>query len=281
MPLKTLDDVKRMVATTAQWFVLGRCKPALEVFRDGLSALGVLGAAKEHPDSLRPLFCDLPEKLTAERMEELFQAKTSPAGSSEAVTESLVLSRGSDFLQDVEDEDIDITLSDILFFTTGCRVLPQCEMPVTIEFLHELPSRFPTANTCSSILRPPVVHQAYESFKADLTFGILNARVRVADLAAKDSVVATAAAHDPDNYLLKVTSDGVIELGEPVTDDYRCSFPRGSSGLKGFFFVRENIIDMSYKLDKKKTPFVPPGSVRHLCWELQKKRNNIYKVALI
>ena len=39
MPLKTLDDVKRMVATTAQWFVLGRCKPALEVFRDGLSAL--------------------------------------------------------------------------------------------------------------------------------------------------------------------------------------------------------------------------------------------------
>ena len=41
MPLKTLDDVKRMVATTAQWFVLGRCKPALEVFRDGLSALGV------------------------------------------------------------------------------------------------------------------------------------------------------------------------------------------------------------------------------------------------
>ncbi|KAK2558696.1 G2/M phase-specific E3 ubiquitin-protein ligase [Acropora cervicornis] len=175
MPLKTLDDVKRMVATTAQWFVLGRCKPALEVFRDGLSALGVLGAAKEHPDSLRPLFCDLPEKLTAERMEELFQAKTSPAGSSKAVTESLVLSRWSDFLQDVEDEDIGITLSDILFFTTGCRVLPQREMPVTVEFLHELPSRFPTANTCSSILRLPVVHQAYESFKADLTFGILNA----------------------------------------------------------------------------------------------------------
>jgi len=110
---------------------------------------------------------------------------------------------------------------------------------------------------------------------------LLDTVVRVADLAAKDSVVATAAAHDPDNYLLKVTSDGVIELGEPVTDDYRCSFPRGSSGLKGFFFVRENIIDMSYKLDKKKTPFVPPGSVRHLCWELQKKRNNIYKVALI
>ena len=97
MPLKTLDDVKRMVATTAQWFVLGRCKAALEVFWDSFSALGVLEAAKEHANSLRPLFCDLPEKLTGERIEELFQGKASPAGSSKAVTESLVLARWSDF----------------------------------------------------------------------------------------------------------------------------------------------------------------------------------------
>ena len=52
---------------------------------------------------------------------------------------------------------------------------------------------------------------------------------------------------------MKVRSDGVIELDEPITDDYGCTFPRGSSGLKGFFFVRENIIDMTYKLDKNKT----------------------------
>ena len=79
---------------------------------------------------------------------------------------------------------------------------------------------------------------------------------------------------------MKVTSDGVIELDEPITDDYGCTFPRGSSGLKGFFFVRENIIDMTYKLDKKKTAFVLAGTVRHLCGELQKKRNNNYKVPL-
>jgi len=80
------------------------------------------------------------------------------------------------FLQDIEDEDNGITLSDILFFITGCKVLPQCEIPVTVEFLHELRSRFPPTNTCSSILRLPVVHQAYKSFKADLTFGILKAQ---------------------------------------------------------------------------------------------------------
>ncbi|KAJ7381816.1 hypothetical protein OS493_038876 [Desmophyllum pertusum] len=97
------------------------------------------------------------------------------------VTESLVLSRWSDYLQDIADaEDSDITLSDILFFTTGCKVLPQRAIPVTIEFLHEPGteglSRFPTANTCSNILRLPVLHGDYESFKADMTLGFLNAR---------------------------------------------------------------------------------------------------------
>lgn len=181
MPIETLGDVKKMVAATSQWFVLGRCKPALESFRDGLSALGVLQAVKTYPDSFRPLFCDLPEKLTAERMETLFRPNTSPVGSSKGLTESLVLSRWSDYLQDIEDtEDSDITLSDILFFTTGCKVLPQRAIPVTVEFLHEPGteglSRFPTANTCSNILRLPVLHGDYESFKADMTFGFLNAR---------------------------------------------------------------------------------------------------------
>ena len=77
-----VDDVKKMVAATSQWFVLGRCKPALESFREGLSALGVLEAVKRYPDSFRPLFCDVPEKLTAERMEQLFRPTSSPVGSS-------------------------------------------------------------------------------------------------------------------------------------------------------------------------------------------------------
>ena len=77
-----------------------------------------------------------------------------------------------------------------------------------------------------------------------------------------------------------MTSYGVVELGEPMTDDYGCTIPRGSSGLKGHIFVRENIIDMTYKLDKNKTAFVLAGTVPHVCGELQKRRNNIYKVSL-
>lgn len=51
---------------------------------------------------------------------------------------------------------------------------------------------------------------------------------------------------------MKVTSGGVVELDEPTTDDYGCTFPRGFLGLEGHSFVRDNIIDMTYKLDKTK-----------------------------
>ena len=116
----------------------------------------------------------------------------------------------------------------------------------------------------------------------DSEANLLDTAVRIADLAASGSVVAIAAADDPDYeyYLMKVTSEGVVELNEPTTDDYGSTFPMGSPGLKGHFFVRENIIDMTYKLDRNKTAFVLAGTVRHVCGDLQKKRNNIYKVPL-
>ena len=106
--------------------------------------------------------------------------------------------------------------------------------------------------------------------------------VKIADTATKDSIVAVAAGDDPDYeyYLLKVTSDGLLELDEAVTDDYGCSFPRGSVVLKGDFFNKDNLIDMTYKLDLKKTAFVLGATVRAVCGELKRKRKNIYQVPL-
>lgn len=179
MPMNTLDDVQKVVLSTAQWFVLGRCKPALESFRDGLSCLGVLDAVKKYPNEFKPLFCDQPVKLTAESLERLFKVKASPVGSSKALTESLVLSRWSDYLQEIEeDEESTITLVDVLFFSTGCKEIPQRTVTIypAIDFLHDEESKFPKANTCACVLRLPVVHTSYESFKADVTFGILNGK---------------------------------------------------------------------------------------------------------
>ena len=96
----------------------------------------------------------------------------------------------------------------------------------------------------------------------------------MADLAAKGSTVAIAAFEDPvyDFYLLKVTSDGVIELEKPITDDYSCHYPIGSSVLKGHFYLRENLQDMTYTLDNKREAIVCAGTVRAICTDLSVKK---------
>ena len=179
-PVGAMEDIPKVVYSTTRWFVLGRAEPAIESFKKGHSTLGVLEAVKAHPAAFRPVFCSEPEEITAESMETLFSITASPVGSTKAVTESLVLSRWRDYLQDIEEGDESIALSDILFFATGCKVVPPRKMSPVIEFLHEPErwgqSRFPTANTCSCTLRLPVLHTTYESFKADMTFGIQNGR---------------------------------------------------------------------------------------------------------
>ena len=54
--------------------------------------------------------------------------------------------------------------------------MPQRAITPAIEFLHDEQSRFPKANTCSCVLRLPVIHTTYDKFKADLTFGIQNGK---------------------------------------------------------------------------------------------------------
>lgn len=108
--------------------------------------------------------------------------------------------------------------------------------------------------------------------------------LHVADLVGKDSIIAIAADEDDsyDYYLLKVTSEGPVVLREDVTDDYGCAFPAGSSVLKGHFFVRDNLIDMTYKLDQKKVTVVFPGTVRYVCSELIERgrgRKKVFQVA--
>ena len=113
-------------------------------------------------------------------MERIFTVQLSPIGSTKAIVESLVLSRWRDYLQDIEEGEDSITLSYILFFVTGCKVVPPRKISASIEFLHEPEtwghSRFPTAKVCSNTLRLPVVHKTNENFKADMSFAIPNGR---------------------------------------------------------------------------------------------------------
>jgi len=116
------------------------------------------------------------------------------------------------------------------------------------------------------------------SAEMDATLG--DTAVRIADLATKDSMVAIAAADDAayEYYLLKVTSDDIIELEEDFTDDYGFSFEKNTAMLMGHFFIRENLIDMTYRLEQRKLALVLPATVRHICGN--RKEREFFKLQL-
>ena len=113
-------------------------------------------------------------------VQSIFTVECSEEGSNRRNAESLILSHWNDFLQDAEDPT-QISLPEILFFASGCKILPPEELVGQIHFLHEAEkdgklSKFPKANTCMCILKLPVVHVDYKSFENAMVFGIKNAR---------------------------------------------------------------------------------------------------------
>ena len=95
--------------------MLGRGHACFERFKAGLSTLGVLGAMTEHYEKFKEVFCYSNVQLNADLFDCLFTINYSDEGSNDRQRESLVLSHWRDYLQDVEDQSVEITFSDILF----------------------------------------------------------------------------------------------------------------------------------------------------------------------
>ena len=75
--------------------------------------------------------------------------------------------------------DAEASLEDVLSFSSGADYIPPLGFPImpTLQFLHDSSSKYPQANTCSIILKLPIVHLSYDDFKANMDFGILNGKV--------------------------------------------------------------------------------------------------------
>lgn len=106
--------------------------------------------------------------------------------------------------------------------------------------------------------------------------------VKIVDIAVavERSVVAVAADDESyDYYLLKVKSNRVEELADNTTDDHGSSYTAGQEVLGGHFFLHDNLIDMTYKLDERKVPIVHAATVRHICYDFVKRgRKSVFKV---
>lgn len=86
----------------ARYFVLDKPRSALEQFKEGLEALGILDVMKRYPIEFKQLFCFQPTKLTALMLQTMFSATYSPTGSNCRAKEELIVMHWRDFLQDCE-----------------------------------------------------------------------------------------------------------------------------------------------------------------------------------
>ncbi|XP_057184613.1 G2/M phase-specific E3 ubiquitin-protein ligase-like [Triplophysa rosa] len=136
--------------------------------KEGLETLGVLQALKNNL-CLRNLFAGgPPAPLTAEQVTDLFKVCYSERGSSRRVEEERAVGQWRDLLIDIEggdavllwDENMTVSLEDVLMFATGTNRIPPLGFDVvpTLRFLHENKElrKFPEANTCGLILRLPI-----------------------------------------------------------------------------------------------------------------------------
>jgi hypothetical protein len=67
---------------------------------------------------------------------------------------------------------------------------------------------------------------------------------------------------------MKATDEPHV-LNRDVSDDWRCTFTRGSEILKGFYYDRMNNSPYKYKLIKRKKATVHVVAVKYVCVELR------------
>lgn len=176
-PIRNKEDKISIIHSLIKWFLLGRNQCSLQQFQKGLEILGVLDKIKQYPSLFKSLMCYSPSTLTVECLEAKLSYERSPKGSNAFQVENVILGYWADLLQDTEDRESQLKLKDILMFAIGCFEFPPLGLKITISFLHDdQECRFPKANTCSCVLRLPVVQSTYASFKDDMTFAILNTK---------------------------------------------------------------------------------------------------------
>ncbi|CAH0552505.1 unnamed protein product [Brassicogethes aeneus] len=174
----SFENKDKLIKEIIHYLVIDRPRRGLEQFAEGLKMLSVLSLIMKYPEQASSLFCFKKEThLTAKYLNRLFCVKRSSVGTQRRLLESQTTAFWRDYLQNCEDGDCQVSLSDVLAFATGCNTEPALgfDQQPTIEFLHDDPSLFPKSNTCALILYLPIVaSDDYEMYKNNLTFGILN-----------------------------------------------------------------------------------------------------------
>ncbi|XP_046330928.2 G2/M phase-specific E3 ubiquitin-protein ligase-like [Haliotis rufescens] len=166
--LQDMKDKERLVRACVQFYMVDRVQSCMTRFLEGLSTLGVLETVRKQQSSCSDLFCKSVDNLGLDTVTELFKPVLNPEGTNRRRKEVSTLAYWSDYLSDVKEGESRLQFSDILMFDTGSESIPPCGFDTNprLEFLPDSPNmRYPTANTCSCILRLPVSYDEYSEFK--------------------------------------------------------------------------------------------------------------------
>ena len=131
--------------------------------------------------------------MTASILDQIFIPQFSPPGSNAREKEEAIILNWKDFIYEAEGITIKhivtllllwlfctecgVSISKIMMFVTGVKRVPPMGFPLkpTISFLPDDGMQtFPTASTCSLILRLPLSLVNYEDFKEKMKFAVLN-----------------------------------------------------------------------------------------------------------
>ena len=100
--LPKFSDKGNLVSMIAKHEVLDKPRSALEQFKEGLKALGILDVMTQHPAEFETLFCHQGTILTANIVDNIFTPVLDPVGSNRRPRQELILMYWRDYLQDVE-----------------------------------------------------------------------------------------------------------------------------------------------------------------------------------
>ena len=185
-PYVTMQEKEEFFNCVSLHYTLLSTLSELNQFIEGLKLCNVLTLMRAFPYLFRAVF-QPSHDLTAELLDDMFQPKFSPDCSNRQAVEQNIMFHFNNFLEDVEkgkvtcdvsDEEVTLTLNQVLQFVTGAVEIPAIGFTPrpSVEFLHEQQSRKISASTCSNTLKIPVntVSCDYNNFCKEFTFCIMN-----------------------------------------------------------------------------------------------------------
>ncbi|KAK3588098.1 hypothetical protein CHS0354_012154 [Potamilus streckersoni] len=198
-----MENKDQLIQDLINYYLVERTRPAFEKFKQGLDSVEVYHYILSYPDQFRELF-SRQEPLTAEKMSAMFticysyiysqggddedeeeeEENVEEEGDKEQEidvnmvieAETKTVEFWENYIHIVEAQGSQVTLADIMMFTTGMKEQPYGQCP-KIYFCHshdgEPASRYPRSSTCSCVLYLPL-YETFEEFKEAMDFGILN-----------------------------------------------------------------------------------------------------------